>query len=77
MDDRLEKLAKLQERNIQPIRVSPGASGVFNVEKHGDVVSVFIIDDGWAHHKMTFNVGHIKELVYKLKNPSKGEFENE
>lgn len=69
--ERLEKLAKLQERNSQPIQVDPSVSGVFRVEKHGDVVSVFIIDDGWAHHKMTFNVGHIDELIYGLKHPVK------
>jgi len=65
---REDRLAKLQERNLEPLKVSPNAD-VFYVEEHGDVVCVFITDDGWAHHKMTFNKDLIKQLIDKLKHP--------
>jgi len=71
--NREDKLAKLQERNDKGFKVNTNAD-VFLVEKHDDVISVFITDDGWAHHKMTFHKGLIKQLVSKLNDPDIIEF---
>lgn len=63
-----DKLAKLQEINDKGFKVNNEAD-VFLVEEYDDVISVFITDDGWAHHKMTFHKGLTKQLIEKLNNP--------
>lgn len=68
--NRENRLAELQERNEKGFKVPTNAE-VFLVEEHEneDVISVFITDDGWAHHKMTFHKGLVKQLISKLHNP--------